>query len=133
MFPSHDRIARNAGAKKGTPDIIAIRRGKTYYIELKAGSTQSAAQKAIQREIEQHGGEYFLITSIKEFQIFVKAFEQPITEVKKNGVLVMQASLIECLTFMYNTAKKGRTGAVVMPAKSLEMEDGSLYEINILK
>jgi len=58
IFP----ILQGLGAKKGISDFIAIKAGRTVYIETKSPvGKQRPAQIEFQADIEAHCGEYFLI------------------------------------------------------------------------
>jgi len=52
---------------RGLPDIIVIVGGVFYGLEVKKeGGKQSPEQKIIQKDIEAHGGKYFVVKSIDD-------------------------------------------------------------------
>jgi len=58
IFP----ILQGLGAYKGISDFIAIKAGRTVYIENKSSvGKQRPGQIDFQADIEAHGGEYFLV------------------------------------------------------------------------
>ena len=58
IFP----ILQSMGCHKGISDFIAIKTGRTVYIETKSPTgKQSDDQEIFQYNIEAHGGEYFLV------------------------------------------------------------------------
>ena len=58
IFP----ILQSLGSYKGISDYIAIKAGRTVYIETKSpAGEQRQGQKDFQADIEAHGGEYFLV------------------------------------------------------------------------
>lgn len=57
----HFPLTQGLGTYKGAPDRIAIKAGKVYAIEIKAGSgKQSDYQKQFQQSWEANGGIYLL-------------------------------------------------------------------------
>jgi Holliday junction resolvase len=62
-------VLQGMGAYKGIPDMIAVRRGVTIYIEAKAPKgTQSDDQKEFQRRLEAAGGCYVLARSFADVE-----------------------------------------------------------------
>jgi len=60
-------ILQGLGAYKGIPDIIAIKNNRVLFLEIKRpGGRQSDYQKQFQADIEEHGGEYYLIKSLDD-------------------------------------------------------------------
>lgn len=58
IFP----ILQGLGAYRGISDYIAIKNGRTVYIEVKSpAGSQRPEQRNFQADIEAHGGEYFLV------------------------------------------------------------------------
>ena len=58
---------------KGSPDIIAVAKGRYIGIECKMGSgRQSPAQKEFQRALEAAGGKYILARSIDDLEVVFK-------------------------------------------------------------
>ena len=54
---------------RGLPDIIVIRAGMIYMLEVKnAKGKQSPEQKEIERWVKEHGGKYFVVRSIEDVQ-----------------------------------------------------------------
>jgi len=59
----HFPLTAGIGSYKGIPDRLAIKNGKTIYIEVKKpGGKQSEHQVEFQADLERAGGEYVLIT-----------------------------------------------------------------------
>ena len=55
------------GSKKGFPDILVIKSGKTIGIEVKtATGKQSKEQKDIESKFKKHGQEYYIVRSLDE-------------------------------------------------------------------
>ncbi|MGL5614513.1 VRR-NUC domain-containing protein [Cetobacterium sp.] len=55
------------GSKKGFPDILVIKAGKTIGIEVKTPiGKQSKEQKEIESKFKQHGQEYYIVRSLDE-------------------------------------------------------------------
>ena len=55
--------------RKGCPDVSAIYNGKYYGLEIKSSKgRQSPAQKEAQEQIEEAGGLYYLIRSLKDIK-----------------------------------------------------------------
>ena len=63
----HFPILQGLGAYKGIPDRVAVKNGKTIYIEVKKpGGKQSEHQVEFQADMERVGGEYILITCFED-------------------------------------------------------------------
>ena len=63
----HFPILQGLGAKRGIPDIIAIKNNRVLFLEIKKpGGKQSEYQKQFQADIEGHGGEYYIVRSLEE-------------------------------------------------------------------
>ena len=64
----HFPILQGLGAKRGIPDIIAIKNNRVLFLECKrpGGGKQSEYQKQFQADIEGHGGEYYIVSSLNE-------------------------------------------------------------------
>ena len=63
IFP----ILQGLGAHKGISDFIAIKTGRTVYIETKSPTgKQSDDQELFQYNIEAHKGEYFLVACYED-------------------------------------------------------------------
>lgn len=63
IFP----ILQGLGAYKGISDFIAIKAGRTVYIEIKSPrGKQRPAQIDFQADIEAKGGEYFLVDCFED-------------------------------------------------------------------
>ncbi|MCK4339957.1 MAG: VRR-NUC domain-containing protein [Candidatus Cloacimonetes bacterium] len=63
----HFSILQGLGAYKGIPDRIAVKNGKTIYIEVKKpGGKQSEHQVEFQANIENAGGEYILVRCLED-------------------------------------------------------------------
>lgn len=72
-------IYRAGNTQKGLPDIIAIYKGQSVYIEVKAGSDkQSDFQKVVEQETTNAGGIYIIIRSTDEFLYFWKQIDKRI-------------------------------------------------------
>lgn len=70
--PVYDPIGKKfrsmaKGTKKGFPDILIIKAGKTIGIEVKTAiGKQSKEQKEIESKFKQHGQEYYIVRSLDE-------------------------------------------------------------------
>ena len=65
IFP----ILQGLGAHKGISDFIAIKAGRTVYLETKSqAGKQRPDQIIFQAEIEAKGGEYFLVDCFADLQ-----------------------------------------------------------------
>lgn len=65
IFP----ILQGLGAHKGISDFIAIKAGRTVYLETKSpAGKQRPGQVIFQAEIEAKGGEYFLVDCFADLQ-----------------------------------------------------------------
>lgn len=65
IFP----ILQGLGCYKGIADYIAIKAGRTVYIETKSpAGKQRPGQIAFQADIEAKGGEYFLVDCYEDLQ-----------------------------------------------------------------
>ena len=63
----HFPILQGLGAKRGIPDIIAIKNNRVLFLECKRpGGKQSEYQKQFQADIEGHGGEYYTVKSLDD-------------------------------------------------------------------
>jgi len=63
----HFPILQGLGAYKGIPDIIAIKNNRVLFLEIKKpGGRQSIHQKQFQKDIEEHGGEYYVVKSLDD-------------------------------------------------------------------
>jgi len=64
----HFPILQGLGAKRGIPDIIAIKNNRVLFLECKrpGGGKQSEYQKQFQADIEGHGGEYYTVKSLDD-------------------------------------------------------------------
>jgi hypothetical protein len=62
----------DAGVYAGASDIVAIHNGRVLWLEAKTGcGRQTREQKIFEREITQHGGEYFVFRSVDEVRLIV--------------------------------------------------------------
>lgn len=71
MFDPARRVFRKpsgVGHKAGVPDIEVVSAPNGFYIgfECKANTSQSEAQKDIQRRVEEVGGRYFVVRSVDD-------------------------------------------------------------------
>jgi hypothetical protein len=64
--------ARKLGTKAGWPDIEIIWQGRAFFLEIKADSRQSEAQKDIQRDLARAGAPYALVRSVTEAEVALK-------------------------------------------------------------
>ena len=65
IFP----ILQSMGCYEGISDYIAIKAGRTVYIETKSpAGKQRPGQIDFQADIEAHGGEYFLVDCYEDLQ-----------------------------------------------------------------
>lgn len=63
------RCQQGLGCHKGLSDLIAVKNGKTIFIEVKTPKgTQSPFQKQFQKDVEQHGAVYILAKSLEDIQ-----------------------------------------------------------------
>ena len=63
----HFPILQGLGAKRGIPDIIAIKNNRVLFLECKRpGGKQSEYQKQFQADIEGHDGEYYTVKSLDD-------------------------------------------------------------------
>lgn len=61
------RIQQGLGCHKGISDLIAIRDGKTIYIEIKKpGGVLSEYQKKFRDDVEAHGGKYVVMKDVED-------------------------------------------------------------------
>lgn len=59
----------------GVSDLIAIRSGKVFFIEVKTKTgTQSKAQKEFEKNITMHGGVYLLVRSVEDLKYKLTAY-----------------------------------------------------------
>lgn len=68
---SNDRYrAMPKYAKNGVPDILLIKDGTFYGLEVKRpqGGVQSSTQREFQEGLEKVGGKYYLVSSIDDVQ-----------------------------------------------------------------
>ena len=57
------------GCYPGLPDLQAVKKGRTVYIELKRpGGSQSSNQKKFQEDLEAAGGFYLLVRSVEDLK-----------------------------------------------------------------
>jgi len=72
----HFPILQGLGAYKGIPDIIAIKNGRTLYIECKRpGGKQSVNQLAFQGDIWAKGGQYILVKCLEDLSEAIDKIE----------------------------------------------------------
>lgn len=64
--------ARKLGTKAGWPDIEIIWQGRAFFLEIKADSRQSDAQKDIQRDLARAGAPYAVVRSVTEAEAALK-------------------------------------------------------------
>ena len=63
----HFPILQGLGARKGIPDIIAIKNNRVLFLEIKSPKgKQSEWQKQFQELIEGNGGEYYIVRSLDD-------------------------------------------------------------------
>jgi hypothetical protein len=61
------RIQQGMGCHKGVSDLVAIKGGRTVWIECKATKgKQSEYQRVFQEAVEDNGGDYWLVHSLDE-------------------------------------------------------------------
>jgi hypothetical protein len=58
--------ARKLGTKSGWPDIEIVWQGRIFFLEVKAKTNQSEAQKGIQSDLVRCGGLYAVVRSVDE-------------------------------------------------------------------
>ena len=66
--------ARKLGTKSGWPDLEIIWQGRAFFLEIKADSRQSEAQKDIQRDLVRAGAPYALVRSVTEAEAMLKSW-----------------------------------------------------------
>ena len=61
-------LTAGLGSYKGSPDRIAVKDGRVLFLEIKKpiGGKHSDYQKQFQADLEEHGGEYYLVRSLEE-------------------------------------------------------------------
>jgi len=60
-------LTAGMGSYKGAPDRIAIKNSRVLFLEIKRPTgKQSKCQKQFQKDIEDHGGEYYVIKCVDE-------------------------------------------------------------------
>jgi len=64
----HFYLLAGLGAYKGIPDIIAIKNNRVLFLEIKrpVGWKHSDPQKQFMKDIEEYGGEYYLIKCLED-------------------------------------------------------------------
>ncbi len=66
------RHQQGLGARKGFPDLTAIKDGRTLYIEIKtATGRQSPYQVEFQQMLEAHGGIYILARGVEDVRPYL--------------------------------------------------------------
>lgn len=64
---------KKMGLRSGVPDMIILKDGEVFYIELKSKNGKlTKNQKFIKEEIIENGGNYFLLNSIESINLFLK-------------------------------------------------------------
>lgn len=58
--------ARRLGTRKGWPDLEIIWRGRAYFMEIKAESSQSDDQRAVQIDLDRAGAPYVVVRSVTD-------------------------------------------------------------------
>lgn len=63
------RIVQSALSEKGIPDLVAMREGRTVWIECKAPHGRlSDYQQAWLQDLEDHGGSYIVARSVEDVE-----------------------------------------------------------------
>uniref|UniRef100_A0A6H1ZXY7 Putative VRR-NUC domain-containing protein n=1 Tax=viral metagenome TaxID=1070528 RepID=A0A6H1ZXY7_9ZZZZ len=63
----HFPILQGLGAKRGIPDIIAIKNNRVLFLEIKRpGGKLSEYQKQFQLDINGQGGEYYVVRCLED-------------------------------------------------------------------
>jgi len=63
----HFHILQGLGAFRGIPDMIAIRKGRVIFLEIKKpGGKLSEHQQRFKETMERVGGEYYVVRSLEE-------------------------------------------------------------------
>lgn len=63
------RNQQSMGSHKGLSDLTAIKEGKVVWIEIKRpGGKLSQHQENFRKDIEEHGGIYWVVTDIKDIK-----------------------------------------------------------------
>lgn len=67
------RIQQGLGCQKGISDLIAVKDGRTVFLEIKKPTgKQSKDQLEFEAEVKAHGGEYVVLRSADEAAVFAK-------------------------------------------------------------
>ncbi len=67
------RIQQGLGCQKGISDLIAVKNGRTVFLEIKKPTgKQSKDQLEFEADVKAHGGEYVVLRSVDEAVIFAK-------------------------------------------------------------
>jgi len=60
-------LTAGIGSYRGAPDRIAIKNNRVLFLEIKRpGGRQSIHQQRFQKNIEEHGGEYYVVKSLDD-------------------------------------------------------------------
>ena len=67
------RIQQGLGCHKGISDLIAVREGQVYFVEIKKPSGKlSDYQEKFRQEIERRHGKYIVLKSVEEAEEFIR-------------------------------------------------------------
>lgn len=72
IWDEKKQLFRRANTQKGLPDIFACIRGRFVGFEIKAGADkQSTEQKIVEQEIKLAKGDYVIIRSTSDIEIYI--------------------------------------------------------------
>lgn len=86
-------ILKGMGVHAGWPDLVLIHRGRGCFIELKAGSSLSPAQKSVHEALRTAGAWVAVCRSIDEVRETLDAWSIPTRERKPSAQAILDASL----------------------------------------
>ena len=71
-------LTAGMGSYKGSPDRIAVKNGRVLFLEIKkpVGWKHSDPQKQFQKDINEHGGEYYLIKCLEDLIEALNKFDK---------------------------------------------------------
>jgi len=71
-------LTAGMGSYKGSPDRIAVKNGRVLFLEIKkpVGWKHSDPQKQFQKDINDYGGEYYLIRELEDLIEALNKFDK---------------------------------------------------------
>jgi hypothetical protein len=71
--PTTGRFRANPSRVTGVSDVLAIKKGRVLFIEVKQPKgKQTPNQIEFKRQIEEHGGEYYVARSLEDAQVMIE-------------------------------------------------------------